>query len=170
MWSADKQIVANQRGDVRRQRTIAELLPARICEPPNINWKCDALRHRAQRCEYQVVSAAGSDVLQMTNSFHDLDEQTGARLTRPIVCNEFAVDRILCGLRVSRDLQCDCVIGIRTKIVADQFHRIRSKDRVSKFRAALLYSGSEQSGNRDALANSLCHLRQSLQLIRHCCL
>lgn len=67
MRSADKQIVANQRGDVRRQRSVAELLPARICEPPNINWKGNALRNRAQRCEYQVVAAARSDVLKMAD-------------------------------------------------------------------------------------------------------
>ncbi len=72
----------------------------------------------------------------MADSLHKLDEQTFARLTRSIVCNEFAVDCILCRLRTARDLERDSVIGVRAKIVADQLHRIRSKDRVSEFRAA----------------------------------
>ena len=101
MWSADKQIVANQCGDVRRQRTIAELLPARIREPPNINWKGDAFWNCAEWRECSVVPAASSDALKMADSLHKLDQQTFAWLTRSIVCNQFAVDRILCGLRIA---------------------------------------------------------------------
>src|ERR1700730_3357611 len=55
MWSAYEQIVSNQPGDVRRQRSIPELLPARICQPPNINGKGDAFRNCAERCEYQAM-------------------------------------------------------------------------------------------------------------------
>ena len=72
----------------------------------------------------------------MADSLHKLDEQTFARLTRSIVCNEFAVDRILCGLRIASDLERDSVVSVRPKIVADQLHRIRSKDGVSEFRTS----------------------------------
>ena len=113
MRSADKQIVSNQPGDVRGQGSITEVLPPGICEPPNINWKGDAFRNRAQRCGFYIVSATRSDALKMADSFHELDEQTSARLTRSIVGNEFPVHRILCGLRVARDPKRDGVIRVR---------------------------------------------------------
>src|ERR1700730_8492407 len=108
----------------------------------------------------------------MADSFHKLNEQTFARLTRAIVCNEFAVDRILCGLRIARDLERDSVVRVRAKIVADQLHRIRSENRVPKFGAALPYGWSELSRDRDALANSSRHAVPSIQAdpSAHCCL
>src|ERR1700730_4523323 len=118
------------------------------------------------------MSVASSDALQMADSFYKLDEQTFARLTRSIVCDEFAVDRILCGLRIARDLESGRVIRVRPKIVADQLHCIRSKNGVSKFPAALLYGWSELSRDRDALANSSRHAAPSIQAKPgvHCCL
>ena len=101
----------------------------------------------------------------MADSLHKLDQQTFARLTRSIVCNEFTVDRILCGLRIARDLERDGVIRVRAKIVADQLHRIRSKDRVSKFRAACFTVGASSPGIvmllRTPLAMMLPSLRQA---------
>src|SRR3984893_13025926 len=118
------------------------------------------------------MSVASSDALQMADSFYKLDEQTFARLTRSIVCDEFAVDRILRGLRIARDLERDRVIRVRAKIVADQLHCIRCENRLPKFRAALFHGRSEQPRDRDAFANSSRHVAPSIQAnpSAHCCL
>src|ERR1700720_2264999 len=156
MRSAEKQIVANESREVGRQGSVAEVLPARICHPPDIEWESDALGYGAQRRRW-FMAGAFSDILQMSDSFDQLHKQTFAGLTRSIVRDKLAIDGVLRGLRVARDLKCDGVFRIRTKIVADQLHCIRRENRVSEFGAPQFHRRGKQARNRDAFANSFGH-------------
>ncbi len=62
------------------------------------------------------------------------------------MCDQFAINRILRGLRVARNLERDCVFRVRTQVVADQLDGVRRENSVSEFPAASLHRGCEQPG------------------------